>query len=115
MRQPQFRLDLPNGAYRSDVGIGGRAGVKSGVIAQGNNRRGSHYEHLASVTEFLMRHGGRRFCAECVARAVRVRNVAAARRAMKALASDADYRVEEGDCSRCERTALTIRALWMGM
>jgi hypothetical protein len=25
------------------------------------------------------------------------------------------YRVEEADCSRRERTALTIRALWTGM
>jgi hypothetical protein len=37
-------------------------------------------------------------------------------RAMKAQALGATpgYRVEEGDCSNCERTTLTIRALWTG-
>jgi hypothetical protein len=27
----------------------------------------------------------------------------------------ANHRVEEADCSRCERTTLTNRALWTGM
>ena len=67
------------------------------------------------VAEFLTRHGGQRFCASCVARAVRIRSTAPVMRAMKALASDAGYRVEEVECSRCDRMALTIRALWTGM
>ena len=68
-----------------------------------------------SVVEFLMRRGGQRFCAECVTRATRMRNVAAVARVIKTLASSPDYRVEEVECSRCERTALTIRKLWTGL
>jgi hypothetical protein len=36
-------------------------------------------------------------------------------RAMKDLGATPGYRVEESDCSNCERTTLTIRALWTGM
>jgi hypothetical protein len=36
-------------------------------------------------------------------------------RAMKDLGATPGYRVEEGDCSNCERTTMTIRALWTGM
>jgi len=46
---------------------------------------------------------------------VKARTVPPVERAIKGLASDAGYRVEEGDCSNCERTTLTIRALWTGM
>ena len=68
-----------------------------------------------AVAEFLLRHGHQSFCASCVARAVKALTVPPVERAIKGLASDAGYRVEEGDCSNCERTTLTIRALWTGM
>ena len=67
------------------------------------------------VAEFLMHNGGKRFCAPCVARAARMRNVYAVGRAIKALGSDARYRVEEAECGRCDQTAHTICALWMGL
>jgi hypothetical protein len=67
------------------------------------------------VAEFLMRQGGQRFCAPCVARAIRVRSTAPVAWVMKDMASDPGYRVEEVECDRCERTALTIRMLWTGM
>src|ERR1700757_4660800 len=41
-----------------------------------------------------------------------MRNVDAGRRAVMVLGSDAGSRVEEAECNRCDRTALTIRALW---
>ena len=68
-----------------------------------------------SVAAYLMRRGGQQFCAECTAHAIRARNVAAVRRAMKSLASHPGYRVEEADCTSCERTTLTIRTLWTGV
>ncbi len=67
------------------------------------------------VAAFLMQHGHRPFCAGCLAKAVRARSVATVERAMKALASGPGYRVEEADCSRCQRTAITIRLLWTGI
>lgn len=67
------------------------------------------------VVKFLMQHGSQRFCAKCVAAVVRLPSVGPVERAIRALASDTGYRVEEADCSRCDRTALTIRALWTGM
>jgi hypothetical protein len=68
-----------------------------------------------AVTAFLLSHGHRPFCAGCLARAARLRSVVAVQRAMKALASGPGYRVEEADCGSCDRTTLTIRALWTGM
>jgi hypothetical protein len=68
-----------------------------------------------SVAAYLMRRGGQQFCAECTAHAIRARNVAAVRQAMKGLVSHPGYRVEEADCSYCDRPALTIRAIWTGM
>jgi hypothetical protein len=66
------------------------------------------------VATFLMRHGHRSFCARCVVRAVKARSVPPIERAMEDLGKSSSYRVEEGDCGRCERTTLTIRALWTG-
>ena len=67
------------------------------------------------VADFLLRHGHQRFCARCVARAVKARTVPPVERAMKDLGATPGYRVEEAECSQCERTTLTIRTLWTGM
>jgi hypothetical protein len=67
------------------------------------------------VASFLMHHGHQRYCAKCLARAVNARSVPPVERAIKDLGKGSGYRVEDADCSRCERTALTIRALWTGM
>ncbi|HTI84904.1 MAG TPA: hypothetical protein VL614_31000 [Acetobacteraceae bacterium] len=68
-----------------------------------------------AVVNLLLRHGHRLFCARCLARAVKARSVPPVERAMKDLGATLGYRVEEGDCSICERTMLTIRSLWTGM
>jgi hypothetical protein len=68
-----------------------------------------------NVTAFLLQHGHQRFCARCVARGVKARTVPPVERAMKDLGATPGFRVEEADCSRCEQTTLTIRALWTGM
>jgi hypothetical protein len=67
------------------------------------------------IATFLMGHGHQPFCAQCLAKVVKARTVPLVERAMKELATDPGYRVEEVECSRCDRTALNIRALWMGM
>jgi hypothetical protein len=68
-----------------------------------------------AVADFLLSHGHQRFCASCVARVVKARTVPPVTRALKELDATPGYRVEEGDCSNCERTTLTIRALWTGL
>ena len=68
-----------------------------------------------AVANFLLRHGHRAFCARCLARAVKARTVPLVERAMRDLATSS-YRVEAGgECSNCERTTVTIRALWTGV
>jgi hypothetical protein len=68
------------------------------------------------IAAFLPRRGYQPFCAKCLANAVKARNVPPVERAMNDLGKDhRGYRVEEGDCSSCSRTTLTIRALWKGM
>jgi hypothetical protein len=67
------------------------------------------------VAAFIMRGRHQPFCAKCVAKALNARDALPIWRAMKDLAKDPGYRVEEADCSNCERTTLTIRALWTGM
>jgi hypothetical protein len=68
-----------------------------------------------AVADFLLSHGHQRFCASCVARAVKARTVPPVVRAVKDLGATPGYRVEEADCSNCERTTQTIRALWTGL
>jgi hypothetical protein len=62
-----------------------------------------------SVAAFLMRRGGQQFCAECTARAIRPRDVAAVRRAMKGLASHPGYCVEEADFTSCGPSSDLVR------
>ena len=56
-----------------------------------------------------------RYCDDCLARTLTLRNVGQAKRATNALASDPGYRQEEADCSRCGATKHTTRALWAGL
>lgn len=67
------------------------------------------------IAAVLLHHGHLSFCARCLVRAVKARSVALVERAMKDLGATPGYRVEEADCSQCERTTVTIRALWTGM
>jgi hypothetical protein len=67
------------------------------------------------VARFTLRGKHQPFCAKCVAKALNTRNVIPIWRAMKDLANDPRYRVEEGDRSNCEQTTLTIRALCTGL
>ena len=114
----RYERNPPHGAHWPSVGIAGRGRNRGNVRGhragpQIDVDRAANIQHR--VTEFLVHNGGKRFCAPCVARAVRLRSTAPVMRAMKALANDPGYRVEEAECSRCDRTALTIRALWTGM
>jgi hypothetical protein len=67
-----------------------------------------------NVAAFIMRGEHQPFCAKCVAKGLNGRNVLPIWPAMKDLAKDPGYRVEDADCSRCEQTTLTIRTLWTG-
>ena len=68
------------------------------------------------MAEFLVRHGGERFCAECLARPVAIRNLAHVRRTIRYLSADLGYRIEDNaECSRCNHVKRTIRALWVGL
>ena len=68
-----------------------------------------------TVADFLLRNGHRSFCAKCLARAVKARTVPPVARAMKDLGATPGYRVEEGECSNCKRTTVTVRSLWTGL
>jgi hypothetical protein len=67
------------------------------------------------VGEFLVRNSPQRYCDDCLARTLPLRNVGQAKRATNALASDPGYRQEEADCGRCGATKHTTRALWAGL
>jgi hypothetical protein len=68
------------------------------------------------LSEFLVRHGGQRFCIDCLGRAVADRNVMRVRRAVAMLSADPGYRAEEdADCTQCGNTKRTVRALWVGL
>jgi hypothetical protein len=64
------------------------------------------------VGEFLVRNSPQRYCDDCLARTLPLRNVGQAKRATKALASGPGYLQEEAECSRCGATKHTTRALW---
>jgi hypothetical protein len=66
------------------------------------------------VGEFLVRNSSKRYCDDCLARTLLLRNVAQVKRATKALASGPGYRQEEeAECSRFGATKHTTRALWL--
>ena len=67
------------------------------------------------VRQFLTRTGGQRFCDECLARVIPIRNVEQVRRAIASLATDPAYRVQDADCSRCGEARRTIMGVWGGL
>ena len=93
-----------------------RNGNRDGA-ASGNNQMPVGVTSVSDrLGRFLSRRGGQRFCAECLTRAVPFRDTEQARRAAGGLAAHSAYRIEDdGDCSRCNNTRRTIRALWVGL
>jgi hypothetical protein len=66
------------------------------------------------VRDFLLLNGGRSYCEECLARVLKLRTVALAKRATSSVAKAAGFRREVTECGRCQRTTLTTMALWQG-
>ena len=67
------------------------------------------------VRRFLTHNGGQRFCNECLARQMQIRNIEQTRGAITALAVDPAYRVEDADCSHCGETRRTVMVMWGGL
>jgi hypothetical protein len=66
------------------------------------------------VRDFLLLNGGKTYCEECLARILKLRTAALAKRATSGLSEAAGFRREVTECGRCQRTTMTTMALWQG-
>jgi hypothetical protein len=114
-KRPRRGTAIRKGKGRPRRMVAANASAPSDWGQRSDQRRCTGMSTKQAFADFLLRNGNRSFCARCVARAVKARTVPPVARAMKDLGATPGHRVEEGDRSNCERTTLTIRALWTGL